>query len=217
MHTHLTTALSSSPLSLSFLFKSSKNKLKLKLFVAVAGSGISQRWVCVIMTFFSLFSAYTIRVLLSIAITEMVKPNANETLHASKYFQDDETCPSELGPDNSSSIVRVATRPAAGTYEWSEYQQVRFLTLLIRGRRRRAYRSRTNNGNCIGSKRGNFFWKTSLKKVWSFIIRKLNFSGIRIINKFYVRYIFLQWFYNVSVKNIFYVPCTSQDTANKSL
>lgn len=87
------------------------------------GSGISQRWICVIMTFFSLFCAYTIRVLLSIAITEMVKP----TNEPNSKFSDD-TCPGDLIDVTSatltSNFTNIVTKSNSGTYEWSEYTQV---------------------------------------------------------------------------------------------
>ncbi|XP_011506437.1 PREDICTED: sialin-like isoform X2 [Ceratosolen solmsi marchali] len=71
------------------------------------------------MTFFSLFCAYTIRVCLSIAITEMAKPN-NETLLIS-----DDTCRPERAPGSASSANSTAfeTARVGGTYEWSEYTQ----------------------------------------------------------------------------------------------
>lgn len=71
------------------------------------------------MTFFSLFCAYTIRVCLSIAITEMVNETKN---HTTKSL--DDTCPSPvLGPaGNATEVVRLAS--GASTYEWNEYQQV---------------------------------------------------------------------------------------------
>jgi hypothetical protein len=84
------------------------------------GSGVSQRWICVIMTFFSLFCAYTIRVCLSIAITEMVRPS-NETSALA-----DDTCPTVRGPTSATgpNSTTIATLRVGGTYDWSEYTQV---------------------------------------------------------------------------------------------
>ncbi|XP_023247096.1 sialin [Copidosoma floridanum] len=87
-------------------------------------AGVSQRWVCIIMTFFSLFCAYTIRVCLSIAITEMVEPH-NET----SKFRDD-TCPSEpavVGNDTRThhtvAAIAATAKGAGDLYQWSEYTQ----------------------------------------------------------------------------------------------
>ncbi|XP_014215960.1 putative inorganic phosphate cotransporter [Copidosoma floridanum] len=74
---------------------------------------IPQRWVFVFMGFLALFSAYAMRVCLSITVTQMVVPIHEKTTN----FTDD-TCP---GLEND-----APDRPTAftgGTYEWSEYEQ----------------------------------------------------------------------------------------------
>lgn len=79
-----------------------------------AGSHVQQRWIFAVMGFLGLFNAYAMRICLSIAITEMVVP-----LNITEEFIDD-TC-SELANKQLSNVTTVH----GGTYEWSEYTQVR--------------------------------------------------------------------------------------------
>ena len=67
------------------------------------------------MGFLALFNAYAMRICLSIAITEMVVP-----LNITEEFIDD-TC-SNLASETLTNVTTVFSR---GTYEWSEYTQVR--------------------------------------------------------------------------------------------
>lgn len=75
------------------------------------------------MCFLALFNAYAMRVCLSIAITRMVVPvnvPEDEVL--------DDTCASlDSGP--STPVNETAT---GGTYEWSEYTQVRSFVIFLR-------------------------------------------------------------------------------------
>lgn len=73
------------------------------------GAPIAQRWVFAIMGFLAVVNAFTMRICLSLAITEMVVETTS-----SEYS--DETCPSS----NSTS----STNSAAGIYEWDETLQV---------------------------------------------------------------------------------------------
>ncbi|OXU19822.1 hypothetical protein TSAR_009977 [Trichomalopsis sarcophagae] len=75
-------------------------------------SGIPQRWIFVLMGFLALFTAYAMRVCLSIAITQMVVP-----IEETKEYLDD-TCPTfeDEAPANSTAFK-------GGTFEWSEYTQ----------------------------------------------------------------------------------------------
>ncbi|KAK0095664.1 hypothetical protein PV326_007708 [Microctonus aethiopoides] len=75
------------------------------------GLQIQQRWVFAIMGFLAIFNAYTMRVCLSITITEMVIPvDKNES-----YLAD--TCP------NNNIIDPTAVNSTSGTYEWDESLQ----------------------------------------------------------------------------------------------
>lgn len=104
--------------SFKFLVANSSivGKCNLKIDVIFTGVRISQRWVCVIMTFFSLFCMYTIRVCISTAITEMALPTTE-----SKVSSDD-TCPSDESSHKSNSST---TDYGIGKYQWNEELQVR--------------------------------------------------------------------------------------------
>ncbi|XP_014203438.1 sialin-like [Copidosoma floridanum] len=77
-------------------------------------SRIPQRWIMAIMSFFALFNAYTLRICLSIALTQMIIPR-NHYENASRA----ETCP-EYG--DYASIINVTT-VTKGIFNWSEYTQ----------------------------------------------------------------------------------------------
>ncbi|XP_015588670.1 putative inorganic phosphate cotransporter isoform X2 [Cephus cinctus] len=72
------------------------------------GVRVQQRWVFAIMGFLAVFNAYTMRICLSLAITEMVIP-----LESHNYT--DDTCSYSDTPSSGSS--------GAGTYDWDEYTQ----------------------------------------------------------------------------------------------
>ncbi|XP_012271666.1 putative inorganic phosphate cotransporter isoform X2 [Orussus abietinus] len=72
---------------------------------------VPQRWVFAVMGFLALFNAYTMRICLSIAITEMVVPEAGHHNESR-----DDTCPME----NNTSDSPVSS---GGTYDWDEYTQ----------------------------------------------------------------------------------------------
>jgi ACS family sodium-dependent inorganic phosphate cotransporter len=63
---------------------------------------IPQRYVLGIMGFLAIVNAYTMRVTLSVAITEMVQPSTN-----SSHYYDPNACSGELS--NSSDSVTVGT------------------------------------------------------------------------------------------------------------
>ena len=67
------------------------------------------------MSFLGLFNAYSMRICLSIAITEMVVPVDNTVEFA------DDTC-----PDRNDSQNKNETILTTGTFHWSEYTQVRY-------------------------------------------------------------------------------------------
>lgn len=80
------------------------------------GLHIPQRWIIAVMGFLAFFNAYTLRICLSMAITQMVKPLNNTEEHSI-----DETCPDYSDHHlKNTTVVR-----AVGTFEWSEYTQVR--------------------------------------------------------------------------------------------
>ena len=71
------------------------------------------------MAFLALFNAYAMRICLSIAITEMVVPlNITEELI-------DDTCTNLIKEPYSNNTAIDSHR---GTYEWSEYTQVKNCT-----------------------------------------------------------------------------------------
>lgn len=73
---------------------------------------MQQRWVFAVMGSLAVVNAYAMRICLSIAITQMVKPQEN----SSNSTVLDKTCPSS----ESTSSISSGT----GTYEWDEYTQV---------------------------------------------------------------------------------------------
>ncbi|XP_001602071.1 putative inorganic phosphate cotransporter [Nasonia vitripennis] len=78
---------------------------------------VPQRWIIAVMGFFAFFNAYTLRVCLSIAVTQMVvlrKDTNKESL--------DETCP-EFGENPLKNTTITAAVRSGGTFEWSEYTQ----------------------------------------------------------------------------------------------
>ncbi|KAJ8681409.1 hypothetical protein QAD02_017196 [Eretmocerus hayati] len=87
-------------------------------------TALSQRWICVIMTFMSLFCAYTVRVCLSIAITEMVRQPAE----AHRPELADDTCPvvvddPESGDTASSNFSTRQHHDPDLLYDWDEPTQ----------------------------------------------------------------------------------------------
>lgn len=85
-----------------------------------SGSQIPQRWIFAGMGCMAIINAYAMRICLSIAITEMVKPSST----TSNGTVSDTTCP-------SSEAISVTPR-SGGTYEWDEYTQVRHTTWTTR-------------------------------------------------------------------------------------
>ncbi|XP_046434551.1 putative inorganic phosphate cotransporter isoform X2 [Neodiprion fabricii] len=76
-------------------------------------AGIPQRWVFAVMGFLAVTNAYTMRICLSLAITEMVSTSATSANDTSL----DDTCP-DLDSSTSSN-----SSSSSGTFEWSEYTQ----------------------------------------------------------------------------------------------
>lgn len=77
----------------------------------IAGQHLPQRWIFAIMGFLAILNAYTMRVCLSITITEMTKPI--------EHNYTDDTCPSvnnKTSSDNSNYDDR---------YDWDERTQVK--------------------------------------------------------------------------------------------
>ncbi|XP_046627274.1 putative inorganic phosphate cotransporter isoform X1 [Neodiprion virginianus] len=79
-----------------------------KIYNFLKGAPIPQRWVFALMGFIAVVNAFTMRICLSLAITEMVVETDSSEIT-------DETCPST----NSTST----TNSAVGTYEWDESLQ----------------------------------------------------------------------------------------------
>ncbi|XP_058793729.1 sialin-like [Phymastichus coffea] len=77
---------------------------------------IPQRWITVILGFLSFINAYSMRVCLSIAITEMVLPPKNTGI-----VNSDETCVENFNYNNTH--VRSANRSDDVQYDWNEYTQ----------------------------------------------------------------------------------------------
>ncbi|XP_046627975.1 putative inorganic phosphate cotransporter [Neodiprion virginianus] len=75
---------------------------------------IPQRWVLTVMGCFGMMNVYTMRICLSLAITEMVA-----TTEASKNDISYESCPSA----NFTSSNITSSESKDGTYEWDEYTQ----------------------------------------------------------------------------------------------
>lgn len=80
----------------------------------IIGTFISQRWVTTLLCFFGLLNAYAMRIILSIAITEMVVP-LNETTASV-----DETCPR----NDEDAVRKPKSTVNMELYDWSEYTQV---------------------------------------------------------------------------------------------
>lgn len=76
----------------------------------IAGGRLSQRWIFAIMGFLAILNAYTMRVCLSITITEMAV--------SVKHNYTDDTCPKEVEDSNS-------TKSTGDRYDWSERTQVK--------------------------------------------------------------------------------------------
>ncbi|XP_067000244.2 putative inorganic phosphate cotransporter isoform X2 [Anabrus simplex] len=82
---------------------------------------IAQRYVLSIMGFLAVANAYTMRICLSVAITEMVKPHASPNTTA---VQDENYCPAEYS--NSSSTNQ-------GEFDWDEEKQGLILSSFFWG------------------------------------------------------------------------------------
>ncbi|XP_014215959.1 putative inorganic phosphate cotransporter [Copidosoma floridanum] len=80
-------------------------------------SFIPQRWVVVLMAFFGLFNAYSMRICLSIAITQMVQPSIGSVEYV------DDTCPDYHNNDNTTINNNNDTDIDGQLYDWSEYTQ----------------------------------------------------------------------------------------------
>ncbi|XP_046628021.1 putative inorganic phosphate cotransporter [Neodiprion virginianus] len=73
-------------------------------------SRISQRWILAVMGCLAISNAFSMRICLNVAITEMVR-----TSEASNSTSSDETCPASESTSSSSS--------GKGAYDWDEYTQ----------------------------------------------------------------------------------------------
>lgn len=80
--------------------------------IVIAGSRLPQRWIFAIMGFLAILNAYTMRICLSITITEMAVPL--------KHNYTDDTCLNEKDISNKTKNVMDADR-----YHWDEYTQVK--------------------------------------------------------------------------------------------
>ncbi|XP_046434163.1 putative inorganic phosphate cotransporter [Neodiprion fabricii] len=73
---------------------------------------IPQRWILAVMTCFAIMNGYTMRICLSIAITEMVTATNQSSSHTSS----DEVCP-------ATELSTSSTGSSGGAHEWTEYTQ----------------------------------------------------------------------------------------------
>lgn len=86
------------------------------IFYRFLGSNIRQRWIFAVMGCLAITNAYAMRICLSLAITEMVKPRA---------IISNETLSEELTQSYKSTFSGWS---GGQTYQWDEYTQVSQIT-----------------------------------------------------------------------------------------
>ncbi|KAL7294278.1 hypothetical protein TKK_0012293 [Trichogramma kaykai] len=97
-------------------------------FLGACCANLQQRWIFAVMCFFALFNAYAMRACLSIAITKMAKPVAED-------FGSDESCPADdfaLGVANATNAT-IDGGVGGQDYDWDEYTQGLILSSFFWG------------------------------------------------------------------------------------